>query len=115
MRFMFSNIRGFGKLARRRQIREYLSEENMDGMGLQETMKESFSDRELQEISGGAQFKWCWKGLHGHSSGILMGIKEDVYEMEDAEVGEFYVSMVLRHRTSNLRWEIDNCVWTHKS
>jgi hypothetical protein len=47
MRFMFSNIRGFGKLAIRRQIREYLSEENMDGMGLQETMKESFSDREL--------------------------------------------------------------------
>jgi hypothetical protein len=35
-----------------------------------------------------------------------MGIKEDTYEMEGSESREFYVSMVLRHRVSNYRWEL---------
>jgi hypothetical protein len=29
--------------------------------------------------------------------GILMGAKEEVLELEDYEIGEFYASMVLRH------------------
>jgi hypothetical protein len=32
-----------------------------------------------------------------------MGVSEETFEMEDSDVGDFYVSMVLRHRTSNFR------------
>jgi hypothetical protein len=39
-----------------------------------------------------------------------MGVKDDTLEIEDYEIGEFYVSMVLRNmfrnRTSNFRWEM---------
>jgi hypothetical protein len=65
-----------------------------------------FTHKDLAEISGGAHFKWAWKGAKGHSCGILMGIREDTYEVEGTEVGGFYVSMVLRNRRSNLRWEL---------
>jgi hypothetical protein len=34
MKIMFWNIRGFGKAARRRQIRDYIIEEELDGIGL---------------------------------------------------------------------------------
>jgi hypothetical protein len=68
-------------------------------------MKEDFMDTELSEILGGQQLKWMWKGVKGHSRGLLMGIKEDKYEVEDYEVGNFYIGMVLRQRTTNFRWE----------
>jgi hypothetical protein len=35
-----------------------------------------------------------------------MGINEDVYEVEESAVGDFYVSMVLRNRCTNLRLEL---------
>jgi hypothetical protein len=35
-----------------------------------------------------------------------MGFKTNLFEVEDYEVGDFYVSMVLRHRTNNFRWEM---------
>jgi hypothetical protein len=41
-----------------------------------------------------------------YSGGILMGFKTDLFEVEDSKVGDFYVSMVLRHRITNLRWEM---------
>jgi hypothetical protein len=37
-----------------------------------------------------------------------MGIKEDSIEVEESEIGEYYVSMVLRKRTNNFRWELIN-------
>jgi hypothetical protein len=33
-------------------------------------------------------------------------VREDLFEIENHEVGEFYISMVLRNRTSNYRWEM---------
>jgi hypothetical protein len=60
----------------------------------------------LFEIAGGNQFFWAWKSAKGHSGGILMGIKDDIYEVEDSKVGDFFVSMVLRNRLTNLRWEL---------
>jgi exonuclease III len=36
------NIRGFGIEGRRRQLKEYLRQENVDIVGLQETIKQNF-------------------------------------------------------------------------
>jgi exonuclease III len=36
------NIRGFGVEGRRRQLKEYLRQENVDIVGLQETIKQNF-------------------------------------------------------------------------
>jgi hypothetical protein len=38
MKFLFWNIIGFGKVARRRKIREYIMDKGLDGIGIQETM-----------------------------------------------------------------------------
>ena len=49
-------MRGLGKLARRRQVREYIFQEKVDIVGLQETVKEEFTSGFLQELSGGLNF-----------------------------------------------------------
>jgi exonuclease III len=43
MKILFWNVRGLGRSARRRQVSEYIKEEALDGVGLQETMKKDFT------------------------------------------------------------------------
>jgi hypothetical protein len=65
MKVMFWNMRGFGKPARSRQLNDLIIGEGLDGIGLHETIKENFSQRELSEISGSNQFSWAWKSAKG--------------------------------------------------
>lgn len=106
MKILFWNIRGFGRPARRRQIREYIMEESLDIVGLQETIKQDFSQKDLQEIVNNVCFRWSWLPATGHSGGILVGVKEDILEVEQEDKGVFYVSLVIRNRLTNVRWEL---------
>jgi exonuclease III len=86
------NIRGFGVKGRRRQLKEYLRQENVDIVGLQETIKQNFLLVDLQGLSR-CKFAWNWLPASGHSGGILLGVKEDTFEVEDMDRGELFVSM----------------------
>ena len=99
------NMRGFGQEGRRRQLINYLRDEDVDIVGLQETIRQDFSISEL-EILSRQKFSWHWLPATGHSGGILLGAKEDTFEVEDMDRGEFFVSISLTHRRSNLRWEV---------
>jgi hypothetical protein len=63
-----------GKGSRRRQVKEFIEEHNLEVVGLQETIRESFTDRELLEIAGSRNFSWKWASTKGRSGGILMGL-----------------------------------------
>jgi hypothetical protein len=82
-----------------------MRQENMDIVWLQETIKESFLLHELEGLSR-HKFAWHWVPASGHSGGILLGMKEDTFEVDDMDHGEFFVSMALTHRRSNLIWEV---------
>ena len=91
------NIRGFGQDGRRQQLRDYMREEDVDIVGLQETIRQDFSIPELQGLSR-HKFVWHWLPANGHSGGILLGVKDDTFEVDDMDRGEFFVSMSLTHR-----------------
>jgi len=110
MRFLVWNVRGLGKPARRRQIREYIWQENIDVVGLQETIKEDFSPQLLQEIDGGLNFVWHWVPSRGRSGGILMGVKGDVLELEEYSMGDYHIQMTIRNKLNNFRW-VSMCVY----
>lgn len=40
------------------------------------------------------------------SGGILLGAKKDVFDLVSADVGVFFVSMALFHRTIGRQWEV---------
>lgn len=94
-----------GKLARLRQLKEMLARENPDIIGLQETIKRSFRDSELEALAPGKGFSWGWIAAHGHSGGILLGVKQDILQVEDWETGDFFVGVTVRHRVLNVRWK----------
>jgi hypothetical protein len=39
-----------------------------------------------------------------------MGVEHDVYDLEDSDIGEFYVSMMLRHRKTNSDGTLSLCM-----
>jgi len=98
------NIRGFGNEGRQRQLKEHLRREDVDIVGLQETIRQDFRPSELEGLSR-HKFAWNWLPASGHSGGILLGAKEETFEVEDMDRGDFFVSMSLTHRHSGLQWE----------
>jgi exonuclease III len=69
MRFFFWNVRGLGKESRKRQVKDFIEEHNMEVVGLQETIKADFTDRELRELLGNRDFSWKWSPVKGRSGG----------------------------------------------
>ena len=53
MKGLFWNIRGMGQPARIRQLKELLVQHQVDIVGLQETIKQSFSQKELDSLMPG--------------------------------------------------------------
>ena len=51
MRALFWNIRGFGHDGRRRQLVEYIHDEDIDIIAIQETMRTEFCLPELDGLS----------------------------------------------------------------
>jgi len=87
-------------------VREYIFNEKVDIVGLQETVKHDFADHELCELAGGANFTWFWLAAKGKSGGILLGVKVDSLEVENHEIKEFSIGATIRDRLSNFRWNL---------
>ena len=102
MKILMWNVRGLGKPARRRQVREHIFQEKIDVVGLQETVKGDFSDQDLQDLAGGLHFTWVWLPARGHSGGILLGARVDTLEVEAHDLREFSIQMDLRNRLTIL-------------
>ncbi|XP_073360452.1 uncharacterized protein [Aegilops tauschii subsp. strangulata] len=108
MRTLFWNIRGFGQDGRRRELIEYIRDEHIDIVAIQETMRTDFTLAELERLSSHL-FAWHWlpsSGIAGHSGGILLGVKDATFEVGSMDRGEFFVSMEVFERALNFKWEI---------
>lgn len=79
MRSLFWNIWGFGARGRRDQLRDLVLGDNIDIIGLVDTLKPSFSPNELAAVAGIDRFDWNVLPSSGHSGGILIGTKRDVF------------------------------------
>ena len=55
--------------------------ENVDFIGLVETLKSSFSPSELSAVAGIDRYDWNFVASAGHSGDILLGTKKDVYDL----------------------------------
>jgi hypothetical protein len=105
MKTLIWNIRGIGKPARVRQLKEIMNRENVKIIGLQETIKQSFSVGDLAKIN-----PWgALPGTGGHLGalwGILLGVNEDNVHVENWEIGNYYVGVTIRDTKTNFRWDV---------
>ena len=68
---------------------EYTREEDVDIVGLQKMIRQYFSLQELQGLQAHHLFAWEWLLANGHSGGILLGVKEDTFEVDGMDRGNF--------------------------
>jgi endonuclease/exonuclease/phosphatase family metal-dependent hydrolase len=104
MKALIYNIRGFGQVGRRTQLRDYVRRERLDLIGLQETIKQEFTMAELRSLECGGQFVWNWLPATGHSGGLLLGFREECFEVGDWKKGTFFLFAMVLQRNRNLKW-----------
>ena len=78
----------------------------MDLACLIKTFKASFSNNELSSIARADWFYWKLFPTSGHSGGILIGAKHDVFDFVAFDHGVFWASTVVYHRHLHALWEV---------
>lgn len=102
------NIHGLGQEGHRRQLTEYMQSERIDIVAIKESMRSEFTLPELDGLSRHL-FAWHWlpsSGVAGHFGGILLGVKDETFEVGGMDHGEFFVSMEVFQREANFKFEI---------
>lgn len=100
------NLRGFGQRDRRRQLIEYIREQHLDFVGLQETTCSSFSQVEVDSLGGAMDFQWEWIPALGRLGGILLGLNKDSFADISFSRGELFLGAEVLQKKNNFRWEL---------
>jgi len=70
MKALFWNTGGMGEPSRVRLLKDLISQEQFELVGVQETIKQHFFLQELEASTPGINFKWNWVPTKGHSGGF---------------------------------------------
>jgi hypothetical protein len=69
-------------------------------------MRQDFTDQELRSLVNGELFHWHWCSTVGHSGGMIMGAKDDAFEVGAIDQGQFFLSASLLHCESRFKFEM---------
>jgi hypothetical protein len=75
------NGRGVGASDKRKHIRELITDNSLDFIGIQETQLEELRDAWLDQIGSRQDFGWYVLPSEGRSRGILVGIRLENLEI----------------------------------
>jgi hypothetical protein len=76
----------------------------VDIIGLQETIKADFSAAELRSLEFGGQFAWNWLPAEGRSGGMLLGFRDECFDVGAWRQGTFFISATILQRKNNMKW-----------
>jgi exonuclease III len=108
MKILFWNIRGLGNGGRRKLLIELVGKHDFDCICLQETIRDSFKQRELDRFAGQKDMHWAWLPCSGHSGGLLMGIDRDHATVLSEESGQFFQSCTIKMKSDGFQWSLFN-------
>lgn len=67
---------------------------------------ELVSNAELSNLGGGGQFSWKWSPSKGRSGGILVGIRDSIFDIVEQQNGDHFVRLLLYDKTNDSRWNL---------
>lgn len=108
MKTLFWNIRGLGNASRRKLLVELVARHNFDCICLQETIKTTFRQRELDRLAVHKDMHWFWVPCAGHSGGMLIGVDKELATVTAEDQGEFFQSLTLSMVEDNFEWSLIN-------
>jgi exonuclease III len=102
------NGTGLGEYEKSVFLKESISEHKLDFICVQETKKEDFTDTWLNNISGRYRFIWLWEPPIGASGGLLMGSRDDKFDVFSCSSSRYLSHMVLMDRETKFKWNLVN-------
>jgi exonuclease III len=81
-----------------------MQHERIDILGLQETVKQDFLTAELQSLERGDHFNWNWVPANGQSGGMLLGFRDECFEVGTWRKWSYFISAHIYHRCKRLIW-----------
>ena len=97
------NIRGLNKLGRLDYVKDLISNNNLDFVGLQETKKANFHCSVLSYI--GSNFSWNYLPATGTAGGILLGFKTSKFEVIFWDIRQFSISAIVKNTVDKKTWK----------
>ncbi|KAL8554575.1 hypothetical protein ACS0TY_002678 [Phlomoides rotata] len=79
MKILSFNVRGLGKKAKRREIREMIAKHRIEFCCLQEIKLETMEDGICKAVWGGQNFDWAYKEAEGRSGFILSIWNDEIF------------------------------------
>jgi exonuclease III len=95
MKILFWNVRGLGNVGRRKLLVELINKHSFDCICLQEIIKSSLKQQELDMFAGQKDMFWSWLPCSCHSGGLLMGIDKELADVSEVILGNFFHSCTL--------------------
>ena len=71
-----------------------------------ETIKQDFTDLELRGLEVGERFFWSWLPANGHSGGLLMGVRDNLFEVGNMDSSLYFVSLDVLYRPSKPKYTL---------
>ena len=106
MKGIFWNCRGAGKKGMATCLVDMINANEIDFIGLQETMKEIYKPSFFRKIDPSHKFHWEWVPSRGKSGGILCGIKKDNFDILKIIHGRYILQLDLFDKNKNCSWAL---------
>jgi exonuclease III len=100
----FWNIRGLNKTGRLECLKDFISNNSLDFIGIQETKKESFH----QSFFGclGGHFDRNFLPASGTARGVLVGFRTSKFNILSSNIRQFCVSALISNFSNNFSWRL---------
>jgi hypothetical protein len=85
-------------------LSDFIKYQDVDFLGLQETIKKDFSPAFFRTIEPHGLFAWKWISSIGRSGGILGGFRLSGFSLTDTMVGRFFLEVTLMDLKLSLNW-----------
>ena len=85
----FWNIRGLNGPTKIPRVQELIKACSPDFICLSETKEDNFTIPQLEAIDTRSGFVWNWLPAIGTAGGVLVGVKEDCFDILQCDIGTF--------------------------
>ena len=93
---LFWNCRWVSKKGMSVIVKDILADNVVDFVGLQETMKKTYSDAFFRKIDTSKKYAWHWIPSEGKSGGILCGVNLEKFDVIHFSEGNFSLSATVQ-------------------
>ena len=85
---------------------DFIKDQELDFIGLQETIKKDYSQAFFRKIDPLNRFDWKWSASVGRVGGILGGFSLSRFKILDTVASRFYVKTILMDLKLQMKWAL---------